>query len=147
MGRSSPYWSRCPVTPGLISQTLVSCLECSEAELAQGQGMPSPRQDESTGSLLKCGQGRWQQLKADGQFPLYLQGLLQSRDVFTADFHVVQSHLGDETKNVTSCSSVFMPSPAPEWLAAALLRLRGGLRTAHSTVFRRGPQVLGWAAQ
>lgn len=66
----------------------------------------SPNQDEYTGlsHKMRLGDGVWggvlQWLKADRQFPLYLQCLLQSRDVFTADFHIVQSHLGNEDRRI-----------------------------------------------
>ena len=59
-------------------------------------GMPRPQQEKRTGSLSTGGMGRLQ--RADSQGPLYLQRLFQSGDVFAADFHVVQRHLGDRTE-------------------------------------------------
>lgn len=88
-------------TTWFTRQSLVNPLKCSEEELAQCQGMPaSPSGCVCTGLPLNMRPGEAAVLKADRQFPLYLQRLLQSRDVFTADFHVVQSHLGDEDRRM-----------------------------------------------
>lgn len=70
-------------------------LKCSEEELARCQECHGPGRS-IQGSLSTGGVGRLQ--RADRQGPLYLQGLLQSGDVFAADFHVIQRHLGDRTE-------------------------------------------------
>lgn len=89
-----PLAQACLATMSITSESPQAWLSVRER--------PCLHQEERTGLSLQM--GRLQLLRADRQFLPYLQCLLQSGDVFTADFHVVQSYLRDEggRKNVIS---------------------------------------------